>query len=233
MNKAKARYEEYAFAKGWSSVSQVCGIPEKPFLYGWYYKHCKHEKPTAYEITKESQVVGTLIDNAIQHYFDDGNIPELDSKLIQTSGDAKDYYYQSLKNFHSVMEKYKPKSVLGQQVVYSKQHRYIGTFDRLVRINNKLVLIDWKATNYVGYEYKLQLEAYWRALTEMINCGIIKIEGDIKWHKDSLWIVQLPKKEEIDFDKHVIKFEPDIVRFTNGFLGLLNFHYQKQKELGK
>lgn len=231
MSNTKARYKEYAFAKGWASVSQITGIPEKPFLYGWYYKNCKHESPTAYQITKESQVIGQLIDNAIQHYFADEEIPELEKKLVEKAGEAKEYYYQSLKNFHTFVDHYHPVSVLGQQVVYHKELKYIGTFDRLLLIKNKLVLVDWKATNFVGYEYKLQLEAYYRALTYMVECGIIKL--DYKWAKDNLMIVQLPKKEDINLDKHVIEFSADERRFENGFKGLLSFHYQKEREGNK
>jgi len=228
MNNTKSRYKEYPFAKGWASVSQITGIPSKDFLYQWYWKNCKHVTPNAYQITKESQTIGKLIDNAIQHYFEDEDIPEAEKKLVEKAGEAKDYYYQSLRNFHTFVDHFKPKSILGQQVVYHKELRYIGTFDRLLLIKNRLVLVDWKATNHVGYEYKLQLEAYYRALTNMIKCGIINI--DFKWAKNNLMIVQLPKKEDIDLSKHVIEFSSDDDRFEQGFQSLLKFHYQKQKE---
>jgi len=228
--KTKSRYMQFPFAEGWGSVSQISGIPEKPFLYGWYYKNCKHSEKPAYQIVKESQNIGQLLDRDACIYFGDKDVPKVSDALVKKEGEARDFYYQSLRNFQTFVEAYNPQSVLAQEVVYSKKHKFIGTFDRLLRVDGKLVLVDWKATNFVGYSYKLQLEAYYRALTEMLKDGIIKIEGKDVWHKEALWIVQLPKKEEISLEKNVIKFEPDEDRFKKGFLGLLDYYYQHKKE---
>lgn len=226
------RYSEFAFAEGWPSVSTITGQLEKPFLYGWYAKLGKE----AYLINNDSKKIGNLIDNEICHYFGDKIIPEqdrtvLEGKAYTEGGTPKEYFFQALKNFYKLAEHIKPVSVVGQKVVYSKEHKYIGTFDRLLVVDGKLVLSDWKATNSVGYEYKMQLEAYYRALTEMMKAGTIDLgeHAKLEWHEYPIWICQFPKKEEVDLNKHIVRFKPKEKRFEN-FLNLLKFYNGKHED---
>lgn len=246
---AKARYSEYAFAKGWASVSQITGLPGKEFLYSWYFKNCAHARdeqgkplPSAYEIVKSSQIIGNLMDVQIQHYFEDETIPEIDSSLIEKAGRWKDEYYQALRNFYSFAKEYKPKSIAGQMVVWSKKYKVIGSLDRLTFIQDQIVLGDWKATNFVSYEYLLQLEGYYHLVMEMMQNGdmkehypevyeILKVDN---WHEQQLWLVQFAKKRQMERDD-VKKFSTSLEAWEKGFLGLLGYYYQKKetaKELG-
>lgn len=218
------RYKEYEFAEGWASVSTITGMLEKPYLYGWYAKLGKE----AYRIVEDSKKIGNLIDNEICHYFGDKETPEIDRSVLNHP-ESKAYYLQAIQNFHKLADHIKPTSVFGQQVVYSKKHKYIGTLDRLMVVDGRLVLSDWKATNSVDYPYKVQLEAYYRALTEMIDGGIIVLDSkfrNLEWHEFPIWLCQFPKKEEVNLDKHIVKFKPKEVRFNN-FLSLLSYHYGK------
>lgn len=229
-----SRYgKEYPFAKEWASVSTICGQLEKPFLYAWYGKLGWAE---ASRINKNSKLIGALIDQEVCHYFgeepnEDGKTIQEARKLVKECKESNEYYLSAIHNFHVFAETYNPISVFGQKVVYSETHKYIGTFDRLVVINDKLVLIDWKATNSVSYEYKMQLEAYYRALTEMLLSGKLILEDQYKkvWDEKQLWIVQVPKKEKINLEKNVIQFEKSDKRFNN-FISLLNFYYGKREE---
>lgn len=220
------RYKEYEFAADWASVSQICGIPAKEYLYGWYAKYGQE----AYRINEHSKKIGALIDNEICHYFGDKDTPELDKTVLEHN-ETNEYYLQAIRNFHTAVEYLQPTSILGQQVVYSKEHKYIGTFDRLLVIDNKLVLSDWKATNFLDYGYRMQLEAYYRALTEMLDNGILSREvvKQYEWHEYPLWIVQFPKKEKIDLEKNIIKFKSKDTTWNN-FLSLLSFYYGKQQD---
>lgn len=223
----KSRYWEYDFAKGWASVSQICGQLEKPFLYKWYGTLGWEQ---AHKVNTNSKKIGALIDYEICQYFEDKEIKEVDQSIL-TDPESKELYLQSIRNFHIFADKYTPKSLMGQQVVYSKIHKYIGTFDRLAILEGKVVLLDWKATNSVSYEYKMQLEAYYRALTEMIKDGILKLKKP--WHEYPMWIAQMPKKEVINLDKNIIRYKSSDVCFNN-FKNLLEFYYGKkldQKEI--
>lgn len=219
------RYEAYDFAKGWASVSQICGIPEKSFLYSWYAKYGQE----AYRINAHSKKIGNLIDNEICHYFGDDGTEELDKSVLDHP-ESKEYYLQAIRNFHTVANHFKPKSLMGQKVVFSKDKKYIGTFDRLLLIEDKLVLSDWKATNYVSYEYEMQLEAYYRALLECLKDGIIVLDKKYKWHEYPLWLIQFPKKEEVNLDKHILKFKSTELAWNN-FNHLLSFHYGRKEAL--
>lgn len=249
------RYKEFEFAEGWPSVSTIVGQLDKPFLCPWYGNmaweeaqeliiHAKaqgwglddvlneltHNKPSkARRISDHSKVIGNAIDSEICRYYGDEKIAEVDMTTILKHPESKAYYYQALQNFYKLAELIKPKSLLGQQVVYSKKHKYIGTFDRLLLIDGKLVLSDWKAANSVNYTYLMQLEGYYRALTEMLDSGILKLDGKYEWHEYPLWLVQFPKKEEVDFAKHITKFKPKEKRFEN-FLNLLHFYIGKRED---
>lgn len=222
------RYAEYKFAKGWASVSTITGQLEKPFLYIWYAKYGVE----AHRINDHSKKIGNLIDNDICHYFEDKDVPEVDRSVLKHK-ESNQYYLQAIQNFHKVVNHYKMQSVMGQQVVYSMDKQYIGTFDRLIIVDDKLVLSDWKATNYVSYEYEMQLEAYYRALTECLDKGIIVLEDKYKkykWHEFPLWLVQFPKKEEVNLEKNILKFKSSDLAWNN-FNHLLNFYYGKKEAL--
>lgn len=224
---AKARYSEYEFAKGWASVSQVCGSLEKPYLYGWYAKLGAE----ATRINTDSKKIGNLIDNEICIYFGDKETSDLDRSVLELP-ENKTFFNQALKNFYKVAEQITAKSVVGQQVVYSRKHKYIGTFDRLLILKSQLVLSDWKATHSVDYAYLMQLEAYYRALIEMIEAGEFKLPEELKdtpWNESQLLLAQFPKKEEVDLKKHIVPFKSSDLRFNN-FLHLLEFIYGKQKD---
>lgn len=227
---ANSRYGQYDFAEGWASVSTICGQLDKPFLYKWYGT-LGWDK--ASKINSDSKKIGALIDTEICKYFEDKVVDEADESILQDE-ESKALYHQAIVNFHTVADFIQPQSVVGQQVVYSRENQYIGTFDRLMIVNGKLVLADWKATNTVGYSYKMQLEAYYRALTEMIKLGTLVLKDkdgkDLpEWDEFPLWIVQFPKKEEVNLNKNIIKFKPKDLRFGN-FLNLLKFYYGKRQD---
>jgi hypothetical protein len=224
----QARYQQYEFAREWKSVSTVCGVEAKPHLYSWYGKLGWVE---ANRINTESKQLGKIIDNEVSIVFRDEIIEKVDTGILKTK-EAKQYYDQALKNFYKIIQVIKPESVLSQYVVYSKIHKYIGTFDRLMKIDGKLVLADWKTTNYLDYGYTMQLEAYYRALIEMSLEKLILPEEfqGIEWHEKPLWLIQFPKKEPVDLSRHIVKFNPSELRFDN-FKHLLAFCYGKEEDI--
>jgi hypothetical protein len=53
-----------------------------------------------------------------------------------------------------------------ETTVYSYRHGYAGTFDAILRVGRKNVLVDWKTSNSLHEEYKLQTAAYKYAIQE-------------------------------------------------------------------
>src|SRR5690348_5875877 len=103
--KAKGRYDDYAFAKGWPSVSAIKGLRDKPWLNGWYAS----KGLEAFSIVKESQIVGNLVDNYIERFFGDPDVKDMSDvlkKYILTTDNRtmRGEYYQSIKNFHSFVK---------------------------------------------------------------------------------------------------------------------------------
>lgn len=85
-------------------------------------------------------------------------------------------------------------SILGQE------HKlvcklYGGTYDLLLKINNKIYLTDFKTSNHISYKYYLQLAAYRKMLKEIEN---IDIDGTI--------ILQLSKNYP-NYREYVLNFD--------------------------
>jgi len=107
-----------------------------------------------------------------------------------------------------------------EKMVYSKKHNYIGTFDVLMTVNNRLVLGDWKTGKDIRPEFKLQLSAYHQALKEE-RIDIVVDEYMIL-HFD---------KESAGFK--VVTFKPDKSHFKhfNNLLKLRKFLSDVQNQI--
>ena len=73
---------------------------------------------------------------------------------------------------------------MAEQVVYSEEHRYAGTFDGIGSLGDSLVVLDWKTSNRAYPEMGLQVAAYAKAFTEMhklpiSEAWIIRISKDL------------------------------------------------------
>lgn len=75
----------------------------------------------------------------------------------------------------------KPVLLGAEDLIFSKEHGYCGTFDALLEIDGKVVLADWKTSNAsksagapqgVYYDHFIQSAAYAAAWEEMGNCKI-------------------------------------------------------------
>ena len=64
---------------------------------------------------------------------------------------------------------HKPELVVGEYHLFSDQHEYAGTADLIVRLQDKLWLLDIKTSNSLHTSYDLQLAAYAQAWNETHN----------------------------------------------------------------
>jgi hypothetical protein len=71
---------------------------------------------------------------------------------------------------------------MAEQVVYSEEHRYAGTFDAIGTRGDDLIVFDWKTSNGAYPEMGLQVAAYARAFTEMYKLPI-----------SEAWIIRISK----------------------------------------
>lgn len=69
--------------------------------------------------------------------------------------------------------KHKVIFINSEKIVYSKKYNYVGTFDVLMVVDNKMTLADFKTGKSIYPETKLQLAAYHQALKEENNAFIV------------------------------------------------------------
>ena len=96
-----------------------------------------------------------------------------------------------------------------------------GTLDLLVKIGNKIYLLDFKTSNYVTFNYFLQLAAYRYMLKEVEGISV-----------DGVIVLQLDK-EEVGFNEYHLSFDiPDHLYFMENcqtaFLSLVFAFYNIQ-----
>lgn len=121
--------------------------------------------------------------HALVEQFLKGEVPDLNT----ASSEAQNAYMAFVKWFDST----KPKVINVEEVVYSEEHDYAGTYDCMLEINGKVYLCDLKTTNAsrkapngIYAEYFIQLGAYAGAHEEQrqyeIKSGgtnLVEIEG--------------------------------------------------------
>ena len=191
------------------SVTTVLNCASKPFLYAWYGKVGNAE---AKRISEESKEIGTIAHGFFEKILDGNRFSPADDNMIFP-----------VVNFHSFLRSLKSyKDVVGEQVVYSVKYGFAGTLDRLMYINDKLTLLDWKTSNSISDEYIIQVNAYYQALTEMEKDGKIELPCKI----EQVGIVRLDKKKEFNYDTDVVFQKPNKKAFK-AFLGLLDYYNNK------
>lgn len=132
------------------------------------------------KVLQELADIGTEAHNIIENYLKDGvlsmNIPFL----------GFHEWWKQLNNKNTV-------EILGLEESLVCDH-FGGTYDGLLKINDKIFLIDYKTSNNITYKHFIQLSAYRHMLYNDKN---INIDGCI--------ILQLNKKE-VEYTEYVLEF---------------------------
>lgn len=128
--------------------------------------------------------LGTKAHTAIEHFFKTG---EMDIKNISFMAFIKWWSYIKEKNIVEL--------IASEMKLVCKY--FGGTLDALIKINDKIFLVDFKTSNHITYKHMLQLAAYRYML--YITKGI-NIDGCI--------ILQLNKESDI-YQEYVLDFTVD------------------------
>lgn len=112
------------------------------------------------ELLKEAGDIGTKIHAAIDAFIA-GEIPILD-----------DTTRPGFDNFVKWLDESKIKLIKGDTYVANLKLGYGGALDALGEINGKLILLDFKTSNYIQDTYSLQAAAYTMGLEESYECDV-------------------------------------------------------------
>ncbi len=89
-----------------------------------------------------------------------------------------------------------------EMVVYSLKNEYAGAVDAVCKVEDKLVIMDWKTSNQMHVEYAMQVSAYARAYEEMTGATV-----------QEAWVVRFDKLARKPPQIKVVKVEFVSLRF--------------------
>lgn len=138
--------------------------------------------------------IGSCTHESIENYMKDFsyNLKYFDIKDIQTRNMIENAI-ESYILWYSTITKENIVEVVGQEQQLVCPW-FGGTYDMIIRINNKTYLVDFKTSNHIDYKYFLQMGAYKFMLNNYYNT-----------HIDGVIILQLDKKQP-SFEEYVLVF---------------------------
>ena len=159
------------------SVTTILGFyPKNKFFESWL-KDVGHNSDI---IVRKASEEGTAVHNAIEKFLAGEEIVWMDeNKHANFSLDV----WKMILRFADFWHANKPELIASEIHLLSHEHKYAGTCDLIVKIDDKVWLLDTKTSNSLHTSYNLQLAAYANAWNEVSD---IKIEEvGILWLKSS------------------------------------------------
>ena len=159
------------------SVSSILNyFPKNKFFHEWL-KDVGHNSDV---IASKASAEGTQVHNAVEEFLNGNEINWIDEQ-----GNAKYSIevWKMILKFAEFWNTHKPELIATEYHLFSDNHKYAGTADLIVRINNQIWLLDIKTSNSLHTAYNLQLAAYAVAWNET-HSDLIERTG-ILWLKAS------------------------------------------------
>jgi len=196
----------------WGSVTEICGCAMK---WGLVYFYGKWGIKKAKGIANEASGIGKALHSYVNQIFQGNKKITLDADLRKVG--------RAIKNFDRFAKEYKLEPIFVEQVVYSEKYGYVGTLDFFGLMGDELVLLDWKTSKAIYSDYNLQVQAYWTALEEMLEKGLLQLPDDVKDLPVKLKIVRFDKENIFNPKKDIKTFKPN-QKTKGAFLGLLEYY---------
>jgi len=157
------------------SVTSILNyFPKNQFFHSWL-KDVGHNSDI---IANKAANEGTQVHNAIDNFLNGKEINWIDEwGNAQYSLDV----WKMILSFADFWNTHKPELIATEYHLFSDEYEYAGTGDLVVRLNDKLWLIDIKTSNSLHTSYDLQLAAYAKAWNETHDEPIT--ETGILWLK--------------------------------------------------
>jgi hypothetical protein len=149
--------------KYYPSVSSILNyFPKNQFFHSWL-KDVGHNSDI---IASKAAGEGTQVHNAIESFLAGNEITWIDEY-----GNVKynlDVWRMILK-FADFWNTYKPELIATEYHLFSDVHEYAGTADLVIKLFDKVWLVDIKTSNSIHTSYDLQLASYAMAWNETHN----------------------------------------------------------------
>jgi len=188
------------------SVTQILkAVIAKPGLQKWANKLGLNNKNLDNE-NKSTLGVGKLLHAYIQADLSGALVDEVGYTIWEV-GLAK----KSLTQYLKWKSSRQIKTIKTEYIMVSERYRYGGTLDALLELNGELTLLDWKTSNSMSLDYKLQLSAYLFLLQEQ---GIVPSKAAL---------LRLPKDGK-DYEYYEARAEEHIQKYGEAWLKALDWY---------
>lgn len=153
-------------------VTQILNIVSKPALYFWYGKNgtakCK-------QILDEAATLGTGVHNILERLGKGETVSYFSSPVAKRAHDDLKVW----------LKQNKVEIMNTEHRIHHTKYHYAGTCDGIVKIDGKIVMIDYKTSSACYDTYALQLAAYKNAFENMNigvkvdRCLVLRFEKDM------------------------------------------------------
>jgi hypothetical protein len=133
----------------------------KPALVGWANR-LGLEGIDSRAYTSEAATVGTLA-----HYLIECQLGCVEPDLADFTPAQLERAQTSLASFNAWLKDHTLEPLMLEAQLVSERYRFGGTIDCYGRLDNDLVLLDFKTSSGIYDEHKFQVAAYWHLLKEL------------------------------------------------------------------
>ena len=177
INFLDSRFYKTEAGEYYPSVTSILNFyPKNKFFENWL-KDVSHNSDI---IVRKASEEGTAVHNAIESFLQGEEL-----KWMDENGTAKYNLevWKMILKFSDFWNTHKPELVASEIHLLSHEHKYAGTCDLIVKIQDKLWILDIKTSNSLHTSYNLQLSAYANAWNEISEDKIEKV--GLLWLKSS------------------------------------------------
>ena len=132
--------------------------------------------------------------------------------------------WEMILKFYDFWSTHKPELISTEEFVYSDEHKYAGTADLVVKMNDEIWLLDLKTSNSIHKSYDLQLASYAKALQEngqkIDRTGIIWLKSSTRGPSKQKKVIQgkgwkLLQIDDIDKNFELFKMIYELYKLEN------------------
>jgi len=141
--------------------------PKDPYLMKWIRQNGMEGEEQFKKSADEGTQVHTIIDQLLH------------GEKIESEG-LSDKVKKCVQAFIDWYQEVKPEILESEITLFNHVYKYAGTRDLLCRINGELFVVDYKTSNSVHDQHKVQVAAYWGAGDMSAKCALLHLGNTTK-----------------------------------------------------